>query len=376
MNLMSKETNQALFVTHNYGFYGASKSLQLLLKNNPGLDITLVIQMKERLTPSTRNRIARFYGINAGSIKQFFLPWNNCFEGRKTDRFNRMMHLLKNLLWKMNKKQFYSFLKKNKFSYIHLNSIVLCDMIRDQYPFIIHIREYLVEPSKQFFLRLQQAKGIIYIDESVQEPFQGSTSTSPITLSNPVDMTGVSDHLDEAERFGGTTVISLIGRLEEGKGVDFIIKTFRQTQPSDLKLLIVGDEGDGISSGYRDLCKRIADDDERIIFWGQEQNINRIYAFSDYIIRGETDFRMGRSVLEALYANCEVIIPSRNLKVINRNRELNLFRERVHTYIPRDTNSLKELFLLLDKRKIHKNSGNSNVESYVSTFNDYVKGIL
>jgi len=45
---------KALFVTHDYGAYGASKSLQLLLKNNPKLDISLVIPKKEILTLEKR----------------------------------------------------------------------------------------------------------------------------------------------------------------------------------------------------------------------------------------------------------------------------------------------------------------------------------
>ena len=79
--------------------------------------------------------------------------------------------------------------------------------------------------------------------------------------------------------------------------------------------------------------------DKRIEFHGEEKDINRIYALSDYIIRGEIDFRIGRTIFEALYADCDVILPSSD-KEIEREKDLRVLRDKVHIYTPRDRKSL------------------------------------
>ena len=92
-------TLKGLFVTHNYGLYGASQSLQLLLKIQSGIDASLFIPKKKIISRSASERIARRFGIRGSNLKQFFLPWINCFEGRKTDLRNRILVSLKNILW-------------------------------------------------------------------------------------------------------------------------------------------------------------------------------------------------------------------------------------------------------------------------------------
>ena len=366
---------KGLFFTHNYGRYGASKSLQLLLKNNLELDATLVIQRKETLTPETRNCIARFYGIAPENIIQFFLPWKNCFEGRKIDFRNRVIHQLKNFLWQFNRFQVYRFIQEGQFSFIHLNSLVLIDMIVDKYPFFIHIREYLVSQDPCLFARLQNAAGIIYIDESVREPFKDRNFSKQIVLSNPVDMTGVVDHLNEAKRYDDQIVISMIGRIEEGKGVEFVIRSFKECSSSRLRLLIVGDEGGGMGTGYPQQCRDLAGDDRRIVFWGPEPKINKIYAMSDYIIRGEVAFRMGRSILEAIYSDCHVIVPG-DQNLVHEHKEFSERKNTVHVYTARNEISLKTVLQRLDNEKVVKKVYRTNVSGYVDTFQHYITKTL
>ena len=168
----------------------------------------------------------------------------------------------------------------------------------------------------------------------------------------------------------------MIGRIEEDKGVDFVIKAFKQTNSELLRFIIVGDQGDGFHSGYMRYCRELAAGDNRILFWGEEKNISKIYAWSDYVIRGEIDFRMGRSVLEALYSDSNVIIPCSDDRIVVTNCELNKFKEKVHPYFPRDVESLKRLFSGLSAEKIVKSNFASNVDEYGAGLHRYLWNVL
>ena len=371
-----KKRLKGLFITHNYGLYGASQSLQLLLKNIKDTDVTLAIPYKEILTARKKKEIANLFRINENRIKQFFLPWDNCFEGRRSDLYNVSVQGVKNILWNVNKNWLYKEIKKGKYDYIHVNSLALNNLIVEKYPFILHIREFLIENSKNRHRRISHSKGVIFIDESVKQPFEHHRLKSNMILNNPVNMENVAHYSHIKSSYAGYTVISVIARIVDEKGIDFIIKSFKKASSDSLRLIIVGDKGDGFSTGYKEYCKEISADDNRIIFWGEEKNIHKIYGMSDYIVRGEIDFRMGRSVLEALYSDCDVIVPIRDQQIVKTNDELVKFKSKVHMYIPRDISSLAKTFLNLDGRKILKRNFHSNTNNYAKRFNEYIHNIL
>ena len=188
---------KALFITHDYGLYGASQSLQLLLKNNKEIDVTLVVKVKEILTIEKRKRIAYQFGIDHKKIKQLFLPWDNCFEERKTDFRNVTIKRIENIFWKLTKKRLYREIERGKYDFIHLNSLVLNEIINDCYTFIIHLREVLIDPTPTRMKRISKAKGIIFIDKSVEVPFKSCDLQKRITLNNPVDIARIEKILSE-----------------------------------------------------------------------------------------------------------------------------------------------------------------------------------
>jgi len=373
---MNKRKLKGLFVTHNYGLYGASQSLKLLLRNQKNIDATLVIPRREMLSQQDKERIGQRFGVEATKIKQFFLPWINCFEGRKTDLQNYFLVAAKNLLWKIDRNRFHRYVSAGGFDFIHLNSIVLCGIISESHPFIIHIRERLIHYREWVLSQVEKAKGVIFIDDSVVPPFLPIDIKDSVILTNPVDMRNCTIHTANGNPFGNQTVFTMIGRIEEGKGVDFVIDAFRNTSGDQMRLLIIGDKGDGIHGGFVKHCRELAAGDPRISFWGEEKNISKIYTWCDYIIRGEVDFRMGRSVLEALYSDCDVIVPIRNDQSVKTNEELTKFKSKVHTYLPRDMGSLAKTFLNLSGRKAQKLNFHSNINGYVKTFNEYISNVL
>ena len=123
-------------------------------------------------------------------------------------------------------------------------------------------------------------------------------------------------------------------------------------------------------------CKKIASEDPRILFWGEEKEICKIYAWSDYVIRGEIEFRMGRSILEALYSDCNVIISCSDSLVVSTNDELNRFKDKVYHYFPRNMESLQNVFSKLPTKKIFKSNFNSNVDGYVNDFNRFIRATI
>ena len=367
---------KGLFITHNYGLYGASQSLQLLLKNISDTDVTLVIPFKEILTTRKKREIAHLFSLKENQIKQFFLPWDNCFEGRRIDFFNVSVQRIKNILWKITKNWLYQEIETGEYDYIHLNSLALNNIIVERYPFILHTREFLIDSSKDKLKRISHSKGVIFIDESVQKPFEHYRLKSKIVLNNPVNMENVGRYCNIKSHFTRYTVISIIARIVDEKGIDFIIKSFKKASCDSLRLVIVGDKGGGFSTGYGNYCKEISAEDKRITFWGEEKNIGKIYGISDYIVRGEVDFRMGRSILEALYSDCDVIVPISNEQIVETNQELIKFKDKVHTYLPRNIDSLTKFFLSLAGRKIKKKNFRSNTDNYVKRFNEYIHNIL
>ena len=328
------------------------------------------------MSQQEKGKIGQRFGVDKKRIKQCFLPWVNCFECRKTDFRSGLLISMKNLLWKTNQKKFYRFLSHGGFDFIYLNSIVLCEMISEQYPFFIHIREFLIDNFDKVFNQVRKATGVIFIDDSVVKPFMTVDLKNRIVLSNPVDMRPCEKYLQRGHPFDGWVVITMIGRIEEDKGVDFVIKAFKQTNSEFLRLIIVGDQGDGFHSGYMRYCRELAVGDKRILFWGEEKNISKIYAWSDYVIRGEIDFRMGRSVLEALYSGSNVIIPCSEVRIVVTNCELNKFKEKVYPYFPRDVESLKRLFSGLSADKIVKSNFASNVDEYGAGLHRYLWNAL
>ena len=129
---------------------------------------------------------------------------------------------------------------------------------------------------------------------------------------------------------GDVTVFAIIGMVIREKGVDRVIRAFRGVGHPHARLLVVGRGRD------RARFERLARGDDRIVFWGEDRAIERVYAMTDYVIRGEATFAVGRTMYEGLYAGSEVIVPaSPEDEVFDRER----FADRIHTYIPGDERS-------------------------------------
>lgn len=353
-------TKRYLFITHDTSIYGASRSLQNLLV---GLDIDydLIIQKKIK-SKNNIQEIKSFFGGNAKNVYEFYLPFEECYIGKNATKslLSKSFQKIKELLFRAHKNKLKRFLESQQYDCIHLNSIVLYPIIDKKYPIFIHIRElYDNSNGAVFFDHINNSKGVIFIDKEVSKPFI-NLRTKSVILNNPYNMSRVAQYISEVN--DKIIIFSIIGAVTEEKGVNFIIKTFLKTSNENFRLYIVG-RGEKV---YIEKCKEISKKDKRIIFYGEEPAIEKIYAISHCILRGEDIPRVGRTIYEGLYSGCKTIIPySEDMEQIE---DYELFKENILFYAPRDEKSLIEVLNGIDFKKNIETCKMSNTVEYKEKF--------
>lgn len=104
----------------------------------------------------------------------------------------------------------------------------------------------------------------------------------------------------------GHDYILSLGRLVPEKGIHYLIPAFRTIQ-TEMKLLVVG--GDSLSGGYLEELKRLAGDDQRIVFTGPLFGETKDEAFSNaklFSIPSDLE-GMPIAMLEAMSYGCPVL---------------------------------------------------------------------
>jgi len=104
-------------------------------------------------------------------------------------------------------------------------------------------------------------------------------------------------------------IVSLFGRLEQGKGQHLLIKAVAQARNNnkEIKALIVGHE---MSAGYRDTLSRLAEENsvsDNIIFNGFVDNPQQLMQLSDCLCLTTSEETFGLVLPEAMRANIAVI---------------------------------------------------------------------
>jgi hypothetical protein len=137
-------------------------------------------------------------------------------------------------------------------------------------------------------------------------------------------------------------------------------------------LLIVGRTTD---KAYLSACKKAASRHHNIFFLGEIADMIPIYAHSDFIIRSDPDFRIGRTVFEGLYAGCGTILPGSDAD-INTARELIPFKDRVCFYAPGNLEAFAERLRQCEKLARPKRTYESNVTEYIQSVTDFLLGSI
>lgn len=123
----------------------------------------------------------------------------------------------------------------------------------------------------------------------------------PKVIPNFIDFNGCFVSQEEVK---ATFDILFVGRLSEVKGVDILIKAFKELKEEFLRLHIVGD------GKARKYLENLSADDKRVIFYGKRpiSEIKKIYSFCDVLVIPSIWYEnFPTVVMEAFYFGVPVI---------------------------------------------------------------------
>ena len=368
--------------------YGAAKSLGLLLQSCP-FDFDILFD-KHILKTCSREQIVNYAGPSCHRILLANLVMNSAvLNGYKSfEKSDSIVLILKKIIrfflskilyfhWK---NCFSSLLKTNQYDYVCFNSLILYPMLNKSFKSVMIVRELAKKKIKKATIeRINTATGLIFIDDATEKRLINhdffNREIPRTVLTNPFDMSSVLkvNKRSVREKYGisnDCVVFTIAGIISENKGVGFIASVFDKTNREDSVLLIVGKTdttyGKQLMSKYHY--------NPRILFLGEESSMERVYAITDYILRGDSEFCTGRTMYEGLFSGCGAIIPG-DEDDLNRIKMDEDFKQNIIFYKPRDKEILSRILSLINRPNI-KIKKNSNTEEYARDFVSFVQQLM
>ena len=155
-------------------------------------------------------------------------------------------------------------------------------------------------------LAVRFADEIIVLSKNVQQYFEDTYGRKTVMIPNGVTKPEIRETREIAKKFGlhKDEYILFLGRLVPEKGIHYLIDAFRNVK-TDKKLVIAG--GSSEAGDYEQKLKKMAEDDENILFTGfvQGRMLEELYS-NAYLYALPSDLEgMPLSLLEAMsYGNC------------------------------------------------------------------------
>lgn len=366
---------KALFVLHEGIFiYGANRSITGVLQNID-YDYDLLICKSFTRKPDEAE-LRELLGRHLQNIYTVWMPRYRCQYYDKVSLFRECSHIVNNIMALFCGSKRRKVIRQGCYDYVHLNSLVLFPVIDDAARYVVHARE-IINPNYrrigQFAKALEHAAGIIYIDEATRIPIEAvMRNKKTMVLNNPFDMTWVAeaDYEDSLRKCGvarTNTVFAMLGQVGDNKGSKFVIRSFMRHANPDSRLLIVGNN----DHAYGRECEKMTKDDGRVIFCGEMKNTGSIYRISDYIVRGEPQFCIGRTIYEGLFAGAGVIIPGHETD-IEKMQSGDELRDKIHFYEPESEDSLAAVIQECSHVKQTDREFRSNIGYYMERYNRFI----
>lgn len=369
---------KALFVLHEGIFiYGANRSIAGVLQNLEYDYDLLICQSFTRRADEAELR--QLLGKHLRNIYTVWMPRYRCQYYDKVSFFSECSHIVNNMMALLCKRKRQRVIRQGGYDYVHLNSLVLFPIIDGNTRYVVHARE-IINPKYrrmgQFVKALERAAGIIYIDEATRIPIEAVVCNNrKIVLNNPFDMRWVEEtgYEESLQKYGVTrkqTIFAMLGQVGDNKGSKFVIRAFMKHANPDSRLLIVGNH----EHAYGRECERMTKDDGRVIFCGEMKNTGSIYRISDYIVRGEPQFCIGRTIYEGLFAGAGVIIPGHEADRAKMQSGEEL-REKIHFYEPGSEESLAAVIQGCSRVKQENREFRSNIGDYMKRYNRFIQEV-
>ena len=277
------------------------------------------------------------------------------------------------------------FCKIHRYDIIHFNSHVLVSaasrlakLLGSSKPrMIMHVRDFLargLSPQERGYFN--DVDTFICIDYSTQsrliEELGSAFRSKSVVIQNPFRTAAAGIFFDMGRYHVpfGKKVFAIVGAVISDKGVIKTCRSFVKAEISDSVLVVVGNGED-----VDDVVSICDNSMGRVFYLGEVPNLvdTGFFASIDYLVRGDSTFRTGRTVYEALYAGKIVILPG-NQEDLDNDKNLAKFSEKVFFYDPLSEDGLLKSFKSVSSSISLANENISCCEG--DNFNTYRDAVL
>lgn len=370
---------KALFVLHTVDFiYGASRSISGILQNIE-YDYDLMI-CKSFTKKINEKELRKKLGEHLKNIYVVWLPRYRCQIYDKAGWLSECSHIVNNVMAFLQMYKRKRIIRQCRYDYVHLNSPVLFPVIDNNAKYVVHAREIIDPKYKKIDSMkkaLKSASGIIYIDKATKVSVEKEIINPLNTIiNNPFDMTELQniDYEGSLKQYGLSSqniIFAMLGQIAEMKGSQLVLRAFMKHTNSNSRLLIVGND----KHAYARECKKIAETDGRIIFCGELKDTSGIYRISDYIMRGDPQYCIGRTIYEGLFAGTGVIIPG-CYSDLEEMPDRQKFEKNIYLYNPQDERDLAKVIYECSERKIIDREYGSNLREYMEKYYAFINQVV
>lgn len=348
-------------VSHREGaFYGAETSLKFLLNEikdaNPSIKFDVIL--RKSFLPWRNNStadilvIAKFFEIETSQIKEAWIPYVT-FPIERLSIKSFIRFISTNIIEPFFRTKINNLLIGYDFVHINNSHLYLTGKALKSKKGNVsqHIRDYIHYPSWMS----NCASKYFAIDDTTFNSMPFIYKSNGWKLLNPYQKKEIIKLDFELSEIRGNYkfVFCIVGALIPIKGVDYVIKEFIKINNSNCCLVIAGGYHE---KGYFTYLKKLVNGDSRIFFIGQVGEVEQVYNISDFNIRGDDRFCIGRTTIESCYWGLLNILPKKNSdKIIFESDNVSkLIEERSTFYDARIEGSLSIVIRKIITGSIHK----------------------
>lgn len=307
-----KKNNNILYVAAESSISGANKSMCIVAEymKNIGKNILIVIPKHGKIEKELEER-----GLDYEIIKSY--SWAESINE------NKLKELIKGIIKKIlnftSIKKLERLIQDKEISIVHVNSLSSYVGIiagkHNNCNIVLHIREFMEEDHGLKINYLYNDKKIvnystkiITISNSVYDKFSKIYNKDKMKMIyNGIK---VEDFIFEKEILNNKNVnISIIGRIEEGKGQLELIEAINILKRKNITNLLIRIIGDNTSKYAMELVEKVKkyNIDEYVEFISPTNDIQKYYRDSDIVVVCSRNEAFGRVSIEAMLSSCLVI---------------------------------------------------------------------